>query len=108
MVGAGEEPDPSGSPEPGSIKGDVKRKHLCLCAGRERFSDIQPLGCGCPVIFAERSRWYEGCQEFLLIGLGDVVQPVRFSSNAVAKVPTMVLSETRGLRLYWVIRGGIR
>jgi len=31
----------------GSIKGDVKRKHSSLSAGREWIFDIQPLGCGC-------------------------------------------------------------
>ena len=36
---------------------------------------------------------------------------VRFSEthklNLVAELPTMVLSETRGLQLCWVMRGGI-
>jgi hypothetical protein len=34
-------------PSTGSIKGDVKRKHSSLSAGREWIFDIQPLGCGC-------------------------------------------------------------
>ena len=28
--------------------------------------------------------------------------------EVLAKVPTMILSETRGLQLFWVIQGGIR
>jgi hypothetical protein len=30
-------------PRPGSIKGDVKRKHFSLCWREGKFSDIQPL-----------------------------------------------------------------
>jgi hypothetical protein len=38
----------------GSIKGDVKRKHLSLSAEREWIFDIQPLGCGCHADLMER------------------------------------------------------
>ena len=92
----------------GSIKGDVKRKDISPIRREGKVVDIQPLGCGGEGRIDERIGWRKGLQEILLIGLGDVVRSVRFSSRAVAKVPTMVLSETRGLRLNWVIRGGIR
>jgi hypothetical protein len=29
-------------------------------------------------------------------------------AEVLAKVPTMILFETRGLQLFWVVRGGIR
>jgi hypothetical protein len=38
----------------------------------------------------------------------DAVRSVRLASGAGGEVPTMVLSETRGLQLDGVIRGGIR
>jgi hypothetical protein len=33
--------------------------------------------------------------------------PEATQAEALAKVPTTILSETRGLQLFWVIRGGI-
>ena len=30
-----------------------------------------------------------------------------YASEGLAQVPTMILCETRGLQLFWVIRGGI-
>ncbi|PYY10468.1 MAG: hypothetical protein DMG69_06515 [Acidobacteria bacterium] len=30
-----------------------------------------------------------------------------YASKALAKVPTMILWETRGLQLFWVVREGI-
>ena len=33
--------------------------------------------------------------------------PEASQAEVLAKVPTMILSETRGLLLFWVVRGGI-
>src|SRR5215469_14570008 len=33
--------------------------------------------------------------------------PGSYASIALAKMPTMILCETRGLQLFWVVRGGI-
>jgi len=41
----------------------------------------------------------------LLVAPAGILAP---ASSVVAIRPTMVLSETRGLSLYWVVRGGIR
>src|ERR1700680_1388997 len=75
---------------------------------RGRLSDIQPLGCGCHGLFAERSRWCKGVQEFLTIRVREAVRSVRLASGAGGALPNMVLSGSRGLQLDWVIRGGIR
>ena len=51
----------------GSIKGDVKRKHLRLRAGRGWISDIQPLGCGCQGDLMERCAPCDGLKRFPFI-----------------------------------------
>jgi hypothetical protein len=35
------------------------------------------------------------------------LRKLRKHSIVLAQVPTMILSETRGLQLFWVVRGGI-
>src|ERR1035437_555609 len=37
----------------------------------------------------------------------DAIRLRSYASEALAKVPTKILCETRGLQLFWVIRGGI-
>jgi len=37
----------------------------------------------------------------------DAIRFRSYASEGLAKVPTMILCETRGLQLSWVIRGGI-
>jgi len=37
----------------------------------------------------------------------DAIRFRSYASKALAKVPTMILCETRGLQLFWVIRGRI-
>ncbi len=37
----------------------------------------------------------------------DAIRFRSYASEGLAQVPTMILCETRGLQLFWVIRGGI-
>ena len=62
-----------------------------------------------------RRRLQRRCQPQLLVPTPRfhevvVLDAIRFRSYAsegLAQVPTMILCETRGLQLFWVIRGGI-
>jgi hypothetical protein len=62
-----------------------------------------------------RRRFQRRCQPQLLVPTRrfheavvlDAIRLRSYASEALAKVPTMILCETRGLQLFWVIRGGI-
>src|SRR6266436_715305 len=85
----------------GSIKGDVKKKHFSLRRKGTKF-----LTSRSGPATAIRSAASLGIFLFmLLVAPAGILAP---ASSVVAIRPTMVLSETRGLSLYWVVRGGIR
>src|ERR1700675_3902619 len=44
---------------------------------------------------------------FMKSAVLDAIRFRSYASKALAKVPTMILCETRGLQLFWVIRGRI-
>ena len=86
------------APFAGSIKGDVKRKHLRLSAKRGWISDIQPLGCGCHGDLMERCSRCGGLKRFPFIrAVWTPYGSCALQAERWREVPTMVLSETRGL-----------
>jgi len=99
-------------PEPvvaGSIKGDVKKKHFARAARGRYFSDIQPLLAAAAQFARARTSFSLFWEVFCVIFLSHSSWRLLLRLQAADwQMPTMVLSETRGLWLSWVVRGGIR
>src|SRR5260370_41584082 len=75
--------------------------------GEQEFSDVQPLCVSLVFCPKQRLCFRAGCQPspFLLRSFPAVPEHLQQRGG---DMPTMVLSETRGLWLCWVVRGGIR
>ena len=96
------------------IRGDVKKEFSSLLFERRGMvACIQPNlssgeAAGSPRIPDRAGSWLFVLDGFMTPGLFDA-----FGSGCYASIrvgfsgPTMVLSETRGLQLFWVMRGGI-
>src|SRR5580692_10320274 len=98
------------------IRGDVKKKFFPLLSERrgDVVACIQPNlssgeAVGSPRIpgqtgqLAVSIRWFHDARSFDAFGSGSCA-----SKRVGFRGPTMVLSETQGLQLFWVMRGGIR
>jgi hypothetical protein len=52
-------------------------------------------------------QWLVPTRRFHEVVVLDAIRFRSYASEGLAEVPTMILCETRGLQLFWVIRGGI-
>ena len=94
---------------PGSIKGDVKRKHFSLRGrGRSSLASSPRLQRhnSLPERDSQGPRPSEKCRPHKSSAWFRAAS-LRLQA-ACWQLPTMVLSETRGLLLCWVVRGSIR
>src|SRR5437660_10402454 len=91
----------------GSIKGDVKRKYFSLSAGRGSCPTSSPLY-AVPCAVLARSPRHPLSRDPGPSAVHSSCRGGAPASQRGGDVPTMVLSETRGLWLCWVVRGGIR
>ena len=91
-------------------KEDVKKKLLPALHGQMHVvACIQPRwnaggvlrAVGRAIQCVVLGRWFH---DEMVVDLGSETT----QAEVLAKVPTMILFETRGLQLFWVVRGGIR
>jgi hypothetical protein len=84
------------------MKGDVKRKTSTKLASIQKFLDSQPLCFSLKLdclVHSTASIAHHSTAQFV---------PLYFQATSSLLLPTMVLSETLGLQLSPVVRGGIQ